>query len=161
MIPAFLSKHEVFIVIMSEQKLRKVVPGVSYEIDKYETLEAIDEVKQAECECCGFKEDCTQDYILKVKNSYSGNWVCGLCSEAVKQRLARGPKMAMQEAVCSHMDFCQEFNTTTRINPKLALTRAMRDIAKRSCENRRSKNLSTSRLPRNTSCVPRINLINH
>ncbi|KAF9662271.1 hypothetical protein SADUNF_Sadunf18G0035700 [Salix dunnii] len=160
MIPAFLSKHEVFIVIMSEQELRKVVSDVSYEIDKYETLEAIatvDEVKHAECECCGFEEDCTQDYILKVKDSYSGSWVCGLCSEAVKQRLARGPKMAMQEAVCSHRDFCQEFKTTIRINPKLAFTRAMRDIAKRSCENRsRSKNLSTSRLPRNTSCVPRI-----
>ncbi|CAK7353162.1 unnamed protein product [Dovyalis caffra] len=146
---------------ISDKRLRRVVSDISYEIDKYETLEAIatiDEVKQAECECCGLKEDCTQDYISKVKGSYSGNWVCGLCSEAVKERLTQGPKVAIQEAVCSHRDFCQKFNNTTRLNPKLSLTRAMKDIAKRSCENRSFKNLPTSRLPRSSSCVPRIDL---
>ncbi|KAH8504400.1 hypothetical protein H0E87_011886 [Populus deltoides] len=147
---------------MSEQRLRKAVSSGSYEIGKYETLEdiaTIDEVKQAECECCGLKEDCTPDYISEVKGSYSGNWVCGLCSEAVKERMAQGPKVAMHEAVCSHKDFCQKFNTT-RLNPQLSLTCAMRDIAKRSSENRGSKNLSTSRIARSTSCVPRIDL-NH
>ncbi|KAJ6914966.1 hypothetical protein NC651_017064 [Populus alba x Populus x berolinensis] len=161
MIPAFLSKQEVLVVIMSEHRLRKAVSCDSYEIDKYETLEdstaTIDEVKQAECECCGLKEDCTPDYISEVKGSYSGNWVCGLCSEAVKERMAQGPKIAMHEAVCSHKDFCQKFNTT-RLNPRLSLTAAMRDIAKRSSENRSSKNSSTSRIARSTSCVPRIDL---
>lgn len=134
---------------------------VSCEVDKYETLEAIakiDEVKQAECECCGLKEDCTLDFISKVKGSYSGNWVCGLCSEAVRERLAQSPKIAMQEAVNSHRDFCKDFNSTTRLNPQLSLTCAMRDIAKRSCENRNSKNSSISKLSRSSSCVPRIDL---
>ncbi|KAJ9128680.1 hypothetical protein P3X46_034618 [Hevea brasiliensis] len=152
---------------MSEQRLRKAVSDISNEIFKYETLklEAISssdseilEVKQAECECCGLKEDCTQDYISIVKGSHSGYWVCGLCSEAVKETLEQGPKMATQEAVSSHKDFCQKFNTTTRLNPKLSLTCAMRDIAKRSSEKRHFKNSSISKLARSTSCVPRIDL---
>ncbi|KAL5850496.1 hypothetical protein ACOSQ4_008509 [Xanthoceras sorbifolium] len=140
----------------SEQRLRKAVSDVSSEIDRYTVLETtsstIDEVMQAECECCGIREECTQNYIAKIKGSHSGEWVCGLCCEAVKERLMRAPKMAVHEAVSSHRDFCQNFNTN-RLNPNLSLTSAMRDIAKRSCENRNSKNLS--KLGRSTSCVPK------
>lgn len=110
---------------------------------------------QVECECCGLKEDCTQQYIEKVKSSYSGNWVCGLCCEAVREKLVRAPEIAMQEAVSYHREFCHDFNSTTRLNPKLSLTWAMRDIAKRSSENRNRKNFS--KLARSSSCAPRIN----
>ncbi|KAK9273714.1 hypothetical protein L1049_018524 [Liquidambar formosana] len=146
--------------LMNEKGLRKVVSDVSAEINKYgndlEAIAKIDEVQQAECECCGLTEYCTPDYILQVKDSYSGKWVCGLCSEAVKERLMRAAKISMENAVNSHRNFCQEFNTTTRLNPKLSLTIAMRDIAKRSCANRNSKNSSMSKIARSTSCVPRI-----
>lgn len=151
--------------MQSEQRLRKAVSDVSSEIFKYGSMDmkaisssAVLEVKQAECQCCGLKEDCTQDYISKIKGSHSGNWVCGLCSEAVKETLEHGPKMAMQEAVSSHKDFCQKYNTTTRLNPKLSLTCAMRDIAKKSSEKRDSKNSSISKIGRSSSCVPRIDL---
>ena len=30
------------------------------------------------CECCGLKEDCTQDYISEVKSKFDGKWLCGL-----------------------------------------------------------------------------------
>ncbi|XVE97589.1 hypothetical protein REPUB_Repub03eG0032400 [Reevesia pubescens] len=145
----------------NEQRLlRKVVSDVSSEIEKYRALDQSsrvdqDQVKQAECECCGLKEDCTTDYITRVKGWHCGKWICGLCCEAVKERLYRAPKTPMQDAVSFHREFCQKFNSTTRTNPKLSLTCAMRDIAKRSHENRSSKNLSAPKITRSISCVPR------
>ncbi|XP_022754138.1 uncharacterized protein LOC111302539 [Durio zibethinus] len=132
---------------------------VSSEIEKYIALESStvdDQVMQAECECCGLKEDCTKGYITIVKSCHCGKWVCGLCSEAVKERLYRAPKTAIQDAVSFHREFCQKFNSTIRLNPKLSLACAMRDIAKRSHEYRSSKNLSAPKIDRSTSCVPKI-----
>ncbi|EXB93393.1 hypothetical protein L484_010721 [Morus notabilis] len=102
-------------------------------------------MKQAECECCGLKEECSEAYITQIETSYSGKWVCGLCSEAVKETMKRSPETAMKEAVSSHRDFCNKYNTTTRLNPKLSFTCDMREIAKRSCESRDStkKNLAS------------------
>ncbi|GMI97975.1 hypothetical protein like AT2G25780 [Hibiscus trionum] len=129
------------------------------------TIVEEDEVTQAECECCGLKEDCTADYITRVKGGHCGKWVCGLCSEAVKERLNAAPMAAaMEDAVSSHREFCQSFNSTTRLNPKLSLTFALRDIAKRSHESRRGSNNSVAskiKISRTTSCVPKINLNNH
>jgi hypothetical protein len=144
--------------MINEHRLRKVVSDISVEIEKYKKeLETIVVVVEAECECCGLKEECTPAYIGQVEECYSGNWVCGLCCEAVKERLARAPEIAMGEAVGSHREFCQKFNATTRLNPKLSLTCTMRDIAKRSCENRESSNSSITKLVRTTSCFPDIN----
>ncbi|CAK9188454.1 unnamed protein product [Ilex paraguariensis] len=143
---------------MNGLQLRKAVSDVSSEINKIGMdLEAIAEVMQVECECCGLKEDCTPGYILKVKDSFSGTWVCGLCSEAVKEILMRPPRTTIEEAVSSHRNFCQEYNST-RLNPKLSLTFAMRDLVRRSYEKRTSKDFSTSKIARSSSCVPRIDL---
>lgn len=112
-------------------------------------------LKQAECKCCGLKEECTEAYITQVEHSYSGKWVCGLCSEAVKETMKRSPGTAMDEAVSSLREFCHEYNTTTRLNPKLSFTCDMRDIAKRSFQTRQ---YHTNKLSRSASCVPRIDL---
>ncbi|KAE8688981.1 hypothetical protein F3Y22_tig00110945pilonHSYRG00044 [Hibiscus syriacus] len=158
-----------------ERRLRKVVSDVYREIGKYidtalqsssSTSTVLEEdevvVKQAECECCGLKEDFPADYIARVKGRHCGRWVCGLCSEAVKERLNGAPPAAMEDAVTSHMEFCQNFNSTTRLNPKLSLSGAMRDIAKRSHDSRRSTNsLVASKIGRSTSCVPKIDLNKH
>ncbi|KAE8693633.1 GDSL esterase/lipase [Hibiscus syriacus] len=170
--------HAFFLKNNDRRRLRKVVSDVSWEIGKYidtalesssstSTILEEDEVvvKQAECECCGLKEDCTADYIARVKGRHCGRWVCGLCYEAVKERLNGAPPTAaaaMEKAVSSHREFCQNFNSTTRLNPKLSLTCAMRDIAKRSHETRRSStSLVASKIGRSTSCVPKIDLNKH
>lgn len=137
--------------------LRRAISGASTEIHKFRT--ECDEVERAECECCGLIEDCTPDYIGHIKDSYSGKWVCGLCSEAVKERSNRHRGIAMEEALNSHRDFCQKFNNTTRINPKLSLAWAMRDIAKRSSQHRNSNKLLLPKIGRSSSCGPRIDLI--
>ncbi|XP_022636014.1 uncharacterized protein LOC106760379 [Vigna radiata var. radiata] len=139
----------------NKQKLRKAVSDVSSEIEKYyselklerQELGAIEEVEQAECQCCGLKEDCTSVYITEVEECYCGKWVCGLCSEAVKERVGPCPStVAMQDALNSHRDFCQEYNAT-RLNPQLSLTHSMREIAKRSFQNRKSKLTRTTSYP--------------
>ncbi|KAL6986793.1 hypothetical protein U1Q18_043559 [Sarracenia purpurea var. burkii] len=123
-----------------------------------EAIAKIEEVEQAECECCGLKEECTPDYIAKIKDSHSSKWVCGLCSEAVKERLIRHPKTAIDEALSTHRNLCQEF-CRTRLNPKLSLTSAMRNIARKSWEKRNSNNSSPeSKIGRSYSCFPDIDL---
>lgn len=140
-----------------QQMLRKAVSDLSHEMEKYCKIERdsarifpgiIDdeEVKEVECKCCGMKEECTLAYISEVEESFCGEWVCGLCSAAVKERTGRNPKVSLQDALDFHRDFCFTYNTTTRLNPKLYLTLSMRDIAKKSLEKRRS-----SRLARSTS----------
>ncbi|KAL2457495.1 Protein of unknown function (DUF1677) [Abeliophyllum distichum] len=147
---------------MSGHLLRKTVSDVTSEINKLskdlETIAELDDelVQAAECECCGLKEECTKEYITNIRNSHSGKWICGLCSEAVKERL-KHESIAIEEAVSTHKSFCQEFNTT-RLNPKLSLTFSMRDIAKKSCEKRRNNLSSSKMITRSSSCVPRIDL---
>ncbi|KAI9106377.1 hypothetical protein K1719_021905 [Acacia pycnantha] len=135
-----------------QQMLRKAVSDVSEEIEKYCKIEidripsSIDEdVKEVECKCCGLKEECTLAYILEVEQCFCGEWLCGLCSAAVKEREGRDPKVSLQDALNFHRDFCFTYNTTNRLNPKLYLTLSMRDIAKKSSEKRKS------RLARSTS----------
>ncbi|KAI3826059.1 hypothetical protein L1987_00101 [Smallanthus sonchifolius] len=113
-----------------------------------------DEVIQADCECCGQKEDCTKDYIVIVKNNHAGSWVCGLCSGAIEEYLSKNPGKTMEEAVSSHNEVCQNFNITTRINPKLTLAWALKDIAKRSLKNRMVKNSTKLNIYRSSSCIP-------
>ncbi|KAK7282972.1 hypothetical protein RIF29_12127 [Crotalaria pallida] len=145
----------------NQQKLQKAVSDndVSQEIDKYYNLEldtrniaTIDEeVQQVQCQCCGLKEECTKGYITQVQKCHCGKWVCGLCSEAVKERVRGSPKVFMKDALSSHRDFYLEYNCT-RLNPKLSLTLSMREIAKRSLGNRKSMGvMSISKLGRSTS----------
>ncbi|KAG6414516.1 hypothetical protein SASPL_121888 [Salvia splendens] len=45
----------------------------------------------AKCECCGLTEECTGEYIKRVRDRFSGRWICGLCSEAVKDEVNVSP----------------------------------------------------------------------
>ncbi|XP_028773527.1 uncharacterized protein LOC114730596 [Neltuma alba] len=95
------------------------------------------EIESVKCECCGLKEDCTQDYISQVKSKFEGKWLCGLCSEAVRDEVSRGkkPVSAMDEAVKAHMSFCRKFKS----NPAVRVADGMRQILRR-----RSSDLSLS-----------------
>ncbi|KAL7105258.1 hypothetical protein ACP275_07G032700 [Erythranthe tilingii] len=88
------------------------------------------------CECCGLKEECTEEYINEVKSKFEGKWLCGLCSEAVRDEITRragkvattttttkkssagGTTLLMvDEAVKAHMSFCRKYksNPATRV----------------------------------------------
>ncbi|KAF2284216.1 hypothetical protein GH714_019935 [Hevea brasiliensis] len=73
-------------------------------------------------------EDCTQDYISEVKAKFDGKWLCGLCSEAVRDEVSRGKKQfGMEEAVRAHMSFCGKFNS----NPAVRVADGMRQMLRR------------------------------
>ncbi|KAE8804387.1 hypothetical protein D1007_19407 [Hordeum vulgare] len=61
-----------------------------------------------------------------------GKWVCGMCAEAVKERQQRDPDLAVDATAALR----QGFNSTVRLNPKLSLASSMRNIARKSCQNR-------------------------
>ncbi|XP_047324749.1 uncharacterized protein LOC124928510 [Impatiens glandulifera] len=104
------------------------------------------EIESVKCECCGLKEDCTQDYITQVKNKFDGKWLCGLCSEAVTDEVLllikstsnykitatpspapAPPPLAIGEAVKAHMSFCRKFKS----NPATRVADAMLQMLRR------------------------------
>jgi len=94
------------------------------------------EIESVKCECCGLKEDCTQEYIRDVKAKFDSKWLCGLCSEAVRDEVNRAKRpFAMEEAVKAHMSFCGKIKS----NPAVRVADGMRQMLRR-----RSTDLSSS-----------------
>ncbi|OVA05432.1 Protein of unknown function DUF1677 [Macleaya cordata] len=102
----------------------------------------MDNIELAKCECCGLKEDCTQDYITEVKAKFDGKWLCGLCAEAVRDEVNREKKKTFEvdEAVKAHMSFCRKFKS----NPAVRVADGMRQILRRRSGNLSSNSPSTS-----------------
>ncbi|KAG0490929.1 hypothetical protein HPP92_007792 [Vanilla planifolia] len=73
------------------------------------------EVDSATCECCGLREECTQEYITQVKANHDGKWLCGLCAEAVRDELKHGNNKGYDgtgDALKAHMSFCRKYKST-------------------------------------------------
>lgn len=96
------------------------------------------EPEMIKCECCGMEEDCTPTYISRIRESFLGKWICGLCAEAVKEQLSKDPSISKEKALEVHMAMCKKFNSTIRINPNFYLASAMTDVAKKCLNRRRS-----------------------
>ena len=96
-------------------------------------------VECARCECCGLVEDCTRDYILGVRAAFGGRWLCGLCSEAVRDEAARGTTtkqkgpgaaaaaVRLEEALRDHMAFCGK----CRRSPAFRVADGMRQMLRK------------------------------
>ncbi|KAF8720268.1 hypothetical protein HU200_023925 [Digitaria exilis] len=92
-------------------------------------------VECAKCECCGLVEDCTRDYILGVRSAFGGRWLCGLCSEAVRDEAARTTTKTktttaaagMEAALRDHMAFCDK----CRRSPAFRVADGMRQMLRR------------------------------
>ncbi|XAR54688.1 hypothetical protein NMG60_11029937 [Bertholletia excelsa] len=84
------------------------------------------DIESVKCECCGLKEDCTQDYINEVKAKFDGKWLCGLCSEAVRDEVIKG-KNLIEDAVKAHMSFCGMYKS----NPAIRVADGMRQMLRR------------------------------
>ncbi|XP_057958145.1 uncharacterized protein LOC131151009 [Malania oleifera] len=121
------------------------------------------EIELAKCECCGLKEDCTQDYISEVKAKFEGKWLCGLCSEAVSDEVSAGKKpYEMEEALKAHMSFCRKF----KLNPAVRVADGMRQMLRRrsgdsasplnspSPSKKYTRSASTSQVEKKSSSLP-------
>nr|XP_043617997.1 uncharacterized protein LOC122589736 [Erigeron canadensis] len=153
---------------LSSDGLKRTVSDMSYELKKeaidINSLSTISEVVDAKCECCGMVEECTPEYMEKVHNRFLGKWICGLCSEAVKEEMEKngGNK---EEALSSHMNTCVRFNKLDRAYPVLCQAEAMRNLLKKT--TLRAKSLSPREhhgqgikkaggIARSSSCIPAI-----
>ncbi|XP_010249535.1 PREDICTED: uncharacterized protein LOC104592076 [Nelumbo nucifera] len=155
---------------LSNDSLHRTVSDLSFEFstDAMDVkLPPISEVEDAKCECCGMSEECTPQYIQRVRDKFSGKWICGLCSEAVKEEVQKNGGKG-EEALKSHMNVCVRFNRIGRSYPALYQADAMREILKKSTmvEGRgfRAKSLSPrdkanvkkGGIARSSSCIPAI-----
>ncbi|KAL3812604.1 hypothetical protein ACJIZ3_013872 [Penstemon smallii] len=99
------------------------------------------DIELVKCECCGLKEDCTQDYISQVKSKFEGKWLCGLCSEAVRDEVNRGKKQfGIDEALGAHMSFCRKYKS----NPAIRVADGMRQMLRRRSDLTSSPSSSSS-----------------
>lgn len=159
---------------LSMESLQRTISDISFELSKEAdqiklqqeaALPPISEVEDAKCECCGMCEECTPEYISRVRDKFSGKLICGLCSEAVKEEMEKnGGKR--EEALTEHMNACSRFNRFGRTHPVLFQAQAMKEIFKKSCSSR-AKSLSPRDLTkgdaskkggiaRSSSCIPAI-----
>nr|XP_043629834.1 uncharacterized protein LOC122601131 [Erigeron canadensis] len=118
------------------------------------------DVECVKCECCGLTEECTLTYIATVKERNQGRWICGLCTEAVKDEKERACSDSEEEALDRHMKFCKKFANSPPTDQSEDLISAVKHLLIRSLESPRSprssndgeqensgsRRLSTSRL---------------
>lgn len=151
---------------ISMEGLQRAISDLSFELSKEgidTKLPPISEVEDAKCECCGMSEECTPAYIHRVREKFSGKWICGLCSEAVKGEVEKnGGKL--DEALNAHMSVCVRFNRIGRTHPVLFQAEAMREILRKSRLEGRAKSTSPREresvkrgsITRSSSCIPAI-----
>lgn len=156
---------------LSPEHLQRTFSDISFElitkeaINDLKELPTISEVEDAKCECCGMSEECTPEYIDRVRDKFMGKWVCGLCAEAVKEELEKnGGKK--EEALSAHMNACVRFNKYGRAFPVLFQAQAMKEMLKRNNLDGRIRAKSISprdkggvknikgSLARSSSCIP-------
>ncbi|WOL05055.1 hypothetical protein Cni_G13778 [Canna indica] len=88
------------------------------------------DIESVKCECCGLREDCTKNYISSVKALFDGKWLCGLCSEVVKdesRKQRRKSTSGVEEAIKAHSSFCSE----SKLNPVVGVADGIRQILRR------------------------------
>ncbi|GMH16041.1 hypothetical protein Nepgr_017882 [Nepenthes gracilis] len=131
------------------------------------------EVEFAMCHCCGLTEECTPEYIDRIREMYMGNWICGLCAEAVKDEVIRSERpISSDEALVRHLNVCKKFRSSCPpvVDPTLHLITAVRQILRRSFDCPRVlrstpastvRNLEEVSLPvlsRSASCPPSLSV---
>ncbi|XVE88830.1 hypothetical protein DITRI_Ditri19aG0100100 [Diplodiscus trichospermus] len=164
---------------LSNDSLHRTISDISFQLSKEvldnykdaasivvndKQLPPISEVEDAKCECCGMSEECTPEYIERVRNKFLGKWICGLCAEAVKEEMEKnGGKI--EEALSAHMNTCARFNKFGRSNPALLTAEAMREILRKNSRfEGRAKSISPrdrgaqkkGGIARSSSCIPAI-----
>lgn len=154
--------------LSTSDHLQRTVSDISFELMAKEAIDnlklpSISEVEDAKCECCGMSEECTPEYIDRVRNKFEGKFVCGLCSEAVKEELEKNGGKKLEEALNTHMNACVKFNKYGRAFPVLFQAQAMKEMLKKSNMDGkiRAKSISPrdkkgggGGLARSTSCIP-------
>ncbi|XVF35146.1 hypothetical protein REPUB_Repub18cG0120000 [Reevesia pubescens] len=103
------------------------------------------EIRCVKCESCGFTEECTPAYILRVRERYQGRWICGLCVEAVKDEALRSSTLiSTEEALDRHISFCKKFRASIPSDETEHPISAMGRILRRSLDSPRARRSNSS-----------------
>ncbi|KAM0020288.1 hypothetical protein Hdeb2414_s0025g00665521 [Helianthus debilis subsp. tardiflorus] len=91
------------------------------------------EVESVKCDCCGLREECTLEYIERIRERYLGQWMCGLCGEAVKDEIVRSKRLiSTEEAMARHVSFCRaSISSGPPVDPTVSLIATVRQILRR------------------------------
>jgi hypothetical protein len=127
----YLSHHKFHLLSTTAPRNHINLPTNSHQETQRHTytfnLAAAMEIESVKCECCGLREDCTQNYIASVRASFNGQWLCGLCCEAVRDEAYRKKAQpGVEEAVRAHMAFCNMLS-----NPAVRVADGMRLMLRR------------------------------
>ncbi|KAB1209509.1 hypothetical protein CJ030_MR6G005206 [Morella rubra] len=96
------------------------------------------EVLSVKCDSCGFTEECTPAYILRVRERYQGRWICGLCVEAVKDEVLRSERLiSTEEALNRHITFYKKFRSSSPLKEAEHPISAMGRLLRRSLDSPR------------------------
>ncbi|XP_057977291.1 uncharacterized protein LOC131164258 [Malania oleifera] len=146
---------------LSTDGLHRTLSDISFELSKeaidlsiHGTLPPISEVEDAMCECCGMREECTPEYIGRVRDKFLGKWICGLCAEAVKDEVEKNGGKG-EDALSAHMSACVRFNKLGRAYPVLCQAEAMREMLKKSSLRLDGRLRAKSMSPRDTGAGPK------
>ncbi|CAL9189259.1 unnamed protein product [Musa hybrid cultivar] len=151
---------------ISMEGLQRAISDLSFQLSREgveTTLPPISEVEDAQCECCGMSEECTPGYIRRVRERFAGKWICGLCSEAVKEEVAKNGGKE-EEALEAHMSMCARFTRLGRTHPVLFQADAVREILRKSSRGARGQSTGhgdrdiakKGSIARSSSCIAAI-----
>ncbi|XWS70097.1 hypothetical protein CRYUN_Cryun03dG0020000 [Craigia yunnanensis] len=103
------------------------------------------EIHCIKCESCGFTEECTPAYIIRVRERYQGRWICGLCIEAVKDEVLRSDTLiSTEEALDRHIRFCKKFRASSHSDETEHPISALGRILSRSLDSARALTSNSS-----------------
>ncbi|KAF7850198.1 hypothetical protein BT93_L5744 [Corymbia citriodora subsp. variegata] len=103
------------------------------------------EVETAKCVSCGFTEECTPAYILRIRDQYQGRWICGLCIQAVKDEVSRADGLiSTEEALNRHISFCKKFKSSNPMKETEHPIFAMGKLIRRSLDSPRAVRSNSS-----------------
>ncbi|KAK2645200.1 hypothetical protein Ddye_020395 [Dipteronia dyeriana] len=106
------------------------------------------EVESVKCDSCGFIEDCTPPYIRRVRDRYKGKWLCGLCTEAIKDEVVRSNRLiSMEEAFNRHTNFYNNFRSNAHIGTEHPISALGKIMRKGLDSTRPLRSNSTGQLP--------------
>ncbi|KAM0017532.1 hypothetical protein Hdeb2414_s0027g00689171 [Helianthus debilis subsp. tardiflorus] len=148
-----------------------VMPSTESQPAATKSITEMAEVVSVKCECCGLTEECTPEYIERIRERYQQKWICGLCGEAVKDEIVRSKRLiTTEEAMTRHVSFCRSpISSGPPPDPTAHLIAAMRQILRRSLDSPvRSVPCSPTTtkisdgitmLTRSESCFPNLTLV--
>ncbi|KAJ0735652.1 hypothetical protein HanPI659440_Chr11g0434501 [Helianthus annuus] len=114
-----------------------VMPSTELQPAATKSITEMAELVSVKCECCGLTEECTPEYIERIRERYQQKWICGLCGDAVKDEVVRSKWLiTTEEEITRHVSFCRlPISSGPPPNRTAHLIAAMRQIIRRSLDS--------------------------